>query len=226
MSFNTHISASLLALLASAMPLGAVTVMFDFNTGSSLTQSGWTGANLGNGNNGTVFIATTALGTGVVRDSRDRGTANTDGSGGDTANNDMWRDFVFANESNNNLGNGLSLSITGLALNTTYPITIWGFDSGSGGARLAEWSGGGGSGQLTFNGSGGDPTSLNDYAVSFNATSSGTGGLIITGLTVLGSSNSHDVFINGLEIGDAIPEPSTTLLGLLGLSLMLRRRRS
>ena len=38
----------------------------------------------------------------------------------------MWNDFVFANGSFSGVaGSGLSLAITGLMPNTTYPITIW-----------------------------------------------------------------------------------------------------
>ena len=77
----------------------------------------------------------------------------------------MWNDFVFANGSTNGAaGSGLRLTLTGLASNTPYPVTIWAFDDGSnpaGFARAADWSGGGGSATLTFP-AGPDPTTPND----------------------------------------------------------------
>ena len=86
-------------------------------------------------------------------------------------------------------------------------------------------SGGGGSGTLTFPG-GPDPTSLSDYNVSFDATTDATGALTLTGVVAASSpSASHNVFINGLEIGDAIPEPSSALFGLLGFGFLAFRRR-
>jgi hypothetical protein len=208
----------------------AVVVQFDFNTAASVTQAGWTGAPLGNGSGGGVTIATTAIGA-VTVDSRDRVAANTDGAGADIGNNDMWRDFVFAlNSFSAAPGTGLSLALLGLSPNTTYPITIWAFDDLSnaqadGFARAADWSGGGGGGTLAFP-STPDPTSLTDYSVTFNALTDGAGALTIRGtVAATNPSASHNVFINGLRIGDAIPEPSTGLLGVVALGAMVLRRR-
>jgi MYXO-CTERM domain-containing protein len=144
----------------------------------------------------------------------------------------MWNDFVFANGSFDTApGTGLQVAITGLAPTTIYPITIWAFDDASnpspaGVNRAADWSGGGGSGTLSFPGDP-DPASLADYFVTFNATSDAAGALTLSGIVAAANpSNSHNVFINGLEIGDAIPEPSVALLGVIGLAgVALRRRR-
>ena len=213
-------------LLGIGSAASAAVVQFDFNTATSATLAGWTGAALGNGSNGTVSVTTTAIGA-VTVDSRDRGAGN--GGGAEAG---MWQDFVFAlNSFSTAPGTGLNLALVGLAANTTYPITIWAFDDSSnaqadGFPRAGDWSGGGGSGTLTFPDSP-DPTSLADYNVQFNATTDGAGALTITGIvSATNPSTSHNVFINGLEIGDAIPEPSGTLLSLVGLAgLALRRRR-
>ncbi len=215
-----------LALLALGSAANAATVQFDFNTASSTTLAGWTAAPLGNGSDGTVSLATTSIGA-VTVDSRDRGAGN--GGGAEAL---MWQDFLFANGSFSSVpGSGLNLALVGLSPSTTYPITIWAFDDSSApqpgdAPRAGDWSGGGGSGTLTFPDSP-DPSSLADYNITFNATSDPAGALTLTGIvSVTNPSTSHNVFINGLEVGNAIPEPSSALLGLMGLGgLLLRRRR-
>ena len=219
-----------LALFSTGGAASAVVVQFDFNDpAGGLTQAGWTAAPLGNGTGGGVTLSTTAVGA-VTVDVRNRaGTAQDAGGGAEAA---MWNDFVFANGSFSTApGSGLGLSLVGLSASTTYPITIWSFDDASnaqanGFPRAADWSGGGGGGTLSFPDSP-DPATLADYSLTFNATTDGGGALTITGLvTATNPSTSHNVFINGLEVGDAIPEPSTGLLGLIGVgALALRRRR-
>ena len=204
------------------------TALFDFQGNGNPTQAGWTAADLGNGSNGTVSIATTAIGA-VTVDSRNRAGSAIDAGGGAEA--AMWNDFVFAlNSFSSSPGTGLQLAITGLTANTIYPITIWAFDDGSnpepaGVDRAADWSGGGGSATLTFPG-GPDPSTLADYNVSFEAVSDSSGNLTLTGIVAATNpSSSHNVFINGLEIGDAIPEPSVGVLTFLGALLFMRRKR-
>lgn len=211
----------------------AAVVQFDFSVaGGGLLQAGWTDAPLGNGSGGGVTLTTSAItaGAAVTVDSRNRAGSASDAGGGAEAN--MWNDFVFANGSfSTRPGSGLSLSLVGLSPNTIYPITIWAFDDASnaqadGFARATDWSGGGGSGRLTFPDAP-DPATLADYNITFNSTSDAAGALTITGIvSVTNPSTSHNVFINGLEVGNAIPEPSGTLLSLVGLGgLALRRRR-
>ena len=194
----------------------AFTLRVDFNDGTNQTQSGW--QSLGPGDSelgdswsknlgGGLAIDADAAGA-VTLDSRDRSGANGGGS-----ENGMWRDFLFANGSFSTLpGSGLSVTITGLGASTVYPITIWAFDDSSspqpaGVNRAADWSGGGGGGRLDFGNA--VPSSLADSKLSFDATTSASGSLTLTGIVSASNpSSSHNVFINGLEIGDPSSPPT------------------
>ncbi len=211
---------------ASSSTFGA-TALFDFEQVGSPTQAGWTSAPRGNGSDGVVSVSTSATGTAAV-DTRNRGS---DSGGGAEA--PMWNDFVFGSGSFTDGGaptnNGLLVTIVGLQPSTEYPITIWGYDVASGtNNRVTEWSGGGGSAVLSFFGNAGsNPASLADHAVSFNAITDPSGGLVLAGTPASGGAPppfSHNVFINGLEIGDPIPEPSGWLLSALAVGLLTTRR--
>lgn len=189
---------------------------FDFNTATSLTQAGWTGLPLGNGGDGTISVTTVAIGP-VNVDVRDRNAANTDDATGDIDNNDLWRDFVFANPSFANApGSGLSITLTGLAPSTTYPITIWAFDESSnaqadGFPRAGDWGVAGEPAQatLTFPDSP-DPTSLNDDTITIEVSTDASGQVVIEGIVAaVTPSTSHNVFINAMAIGQ--PTGSTEI---------------
>ncbi|YCM46687.1 hypothetical protein V2O64_11715 [Verrucomicrobiaceae bacterium 227] len=178
-------------------PVSGTVAAFDF--GPSDVQTGWIPAPFGAGSNGTVSVVTEALGGALIAE-RDRDTANTES--GDVINNDMWRDFIFAqNSTAGSIGVGLSITLTGLAPSTIYPITIWAYDDATGGAGGASMLWAGQSITLTPN----DPVSLSDSAtrVRFEAISSANGTLIIEG--VVGTEEpvnpTNNVFINGLVVG-------------------------
>jgi len=190
----------------------AFTLRVDFDSGSP-TQSGWQslagndsalGDSWSKNLTGGYSIDVDAIG-GVTLDSRDRGSGN---GGGPESN--MWRDFLFANGSNASApGTGLRISITGLAANTAYPVTIWAFDDSSNDGRDADWSGGGaGPATLSFP-TAPDPSSLDDYRVVLEVTADASGDLVLSGLVAaLNPDPSHNVFINGLEVGDPGAPPT------------------
>ena len=197
------------ALLAPACcSLSAITLQVDFDSGNT-TQAGWEslaasdnalGSSWSKAYPGGIGIDVDALGV-VSLDQRDRG--NNNGGGIESA---MWRDFLFANGSfARNPGSGLRVSITGLTPNSTYPIRLWGWDESSNGNRRADWSGGG-SGPITlaFPDSP-DPSSLSDYSITLDCLTDNSGSLRLSGVVAASSpSSSHNVFLNGLEIGNVV----------------------
>ena len=108
---------------------GQAVTKFDFSAAGSPVQAGWTAAEIGNGSDGTISVATTGLdGVTVTLDSRNRPAWT--GGGAEAA---MWRDFIFANGSfASRPASGLRLIISGLEPDTTYRLTLWAFDASSG----------------------------------------------------------------------------------------------
>jgi len=214
----------------SASEVAALTPQrFDVNDDAgSPTQAGWTAADAGNINN----VTFSAVGAGIVVDDRDRGALNTDDPGGDTANNDMWRDFIFANGSNA-VGEGLDITVSGLDGHSLYDVVLWAYDENSGNARTADWTGSGlfgTSATLSFDGNNPDPQSLSDYVTRFQAQTDGFGTLVLQG-RYGGGGDAHNVFVNGFELTllSVVPEPTTlliwSLLAGLGVGLGWRRRK-
>jgi hypothetical protein len=198
----------------------AFTLRVDFDSPGT-TQPGWQSLAAANSDLGDSWSRVYAGGIGVdadviggvTLDSRDRAAAN---GGGSEAS--MWRDFLFANGSFSAApGTGLSIAITGLLPNTMYPVRIWAFDASSANGRRADWSGGGaGPVTLGFNNTP-TPSTLNDDTVTLNVTTNGSGAVTLSGLVAAASPNaSHNVFINGLEIGDPVMTNGPTDIALSG----------
>ncbi len=206
--------------------LGAVSanaLLYDVNDiATNNTQAGWTAVDL-NGINGVTF---TAIG-GITLDDRDRGLGNTDGAGGDTANNDMWRDFIFADErfATPDAVAGVDVLINGLLANENYDVLLWAFDDSSNGDRNMTWNGN----ALNLPNSP-DPTSLSDQMVSFQALSDGAGNLVLEGRIGSPQGTCCNVFVNGFELtASNVPEPSSVVLlglGLAGLIVTRRKKQS
>lgn len=140
---------------------------------------------------------------GVSIGTRDRALSN--GGGTDIS---MWRDFLFANGSLN-ANQGLDLRINGLIAHATYPIRIWSYDSGSRVSRLSTWN----QNTYSFDGSLPPPQSLTDNLVSFELTADSEGTTTIRSRTGTPPGPYHNVFINGMEIGDPtkLPEGPTSI---------------
>jgi hypothetical protein len=185
-------------------------LLYDVNDRTaSDTQSGWTEVNL-DGVNGVTF---TGVG-GVFLDDRNRGTANTNGAGGDTDNNDMWKDFIFADERGVNVSSpaGVDITVSGLLANTFYDVRLWAFDDLSDGGRYMTWNGVALSIPNTP-----DPASLDSQLAEFTALSDASGNLLLEGRIGSPQGTCCNVFVNGFEL-TAVPEPGT--LSLLGIGLM------
>ncbi len=193
-------------------PFDEALVRFDFGTDTSDVQVNWTGAPLGNGTNGTISIATTAIGSPTV-DSRDRADANTDGAGADIGNTDIWRDFIFSNGSFSTAPDtGLELTLSGLDPSTSYDITIAGYDSSSFGDRSSDWSqvGGTSTERLSFSANNGDPEMITDNSIVLNVISDDAGEVILNGVVSADTpSTSHNVFVNYLVVEEGSASPAT-----------------
>ncbi len=139
------------------------------------------------------------------------------GAGG--TNPDLYRDFTFANNSSTVT---LTLSGVGISANTSYVIKFWSYDSNSIANTVGYTGVNGTTGSIApFTSNGAAPASLDDYSGTGTFTSDGDGVLTIEA-TASAFNNSNGPRVNGLQI---IPEPTTALLGALGLLALLRRRR-
>ena len=118
---------------------------------------------------------------------------------------------------NNGGGSTMSITFTGLSDSLTYDLT--GGVSSSNPARYATgWTI---AGQAAPTSQLSDATIAGGY-ISFTELTSSAGSLVIT----LDNNGSFHLAVSQLEL-TAVPEPSSTaLLGLGGLALMLRRKRS
>lgn len=207
-----------LALGAISLPLTAQTLRVDFNANGT-TQSGWQSLTSDNSDlgdswsrnfTGGVSLDVDAIGS-ITLDDRDR---SSNGGGGEAS---MWRDFLFANGSfSSNAGSGLRLAFSGLQPNAEYPVKIWGYDSSSSGGRAADWNGGGSATKrLTFTS---QPSTLAENLITLNVTTDGSGTVTIRGIvSVTNPNSSHNVFINGLEIGDPVATDGPSDLALSSL---------
>lgn len=232
----TRVTARLAVLSAAlAAPMaGAAPLLYDVDLDNSSlisTQSGWTSVNLNN-INGVIF---SAVGNNVFLNQRDRGNSNTDDSGGDVAHNNMWRDFIFADQRDPNDSNialpvnppaGLDIRVGNLAANALYAVSLWAWDDTSNASsnppsnplgRAMTWN----SVAYQFNDSP-DPTSLLQRVVNFNVATNSQGVALLEGRIDFRQPNLHDccnVFVNGFSMTH-VPEPGSLALvvaALLGL---------
>lgn len=134
----------------------------------------------------------------------------------------LLRDFVFSMDRTGT--GGLDVTIEGLTPNLPHRVTIWSYDAGSAGSRVANWSANGSPliTQYTFNGSV-LPTSDSQYQFTADASADANGRIRITGRrdpSSVSSSGSADfgVFLNAFHLAAINPPSAPTGLGLLMIS--------
>ena len=120
----------------------------------------------------------------------------------------LLRDFVFSTDSTGN--GGLDLTVAGLAPGRTHRFTVWSFDTGSTGNRVADWHANGVqvADDYTFNGSV-HPVANEQYRFIFDAPADAAGQVVLSGRRVPPSSDSYGVFLNALRV-DALSVESAT----------------
>ncbi len=152
---------------------------------------------------GPYYITLTAVGTTGLQ-SRDRAAA---AGGGDF--NPLFRDFVFASNSADD-GDGMDLTITGLAPLTVYPVTLWSWDpSSTATPRRSTWSSrDGGLDPVVkvplYSLEGATrPSGPLDRSMQFTAATDETGKLVIQGRKEEGyvTAVTAHVFLNAFMIG-------------------------
>jgi hypothetical protein len=137
----------------------------------------------------------------------------------------LYSDYYYHNSPVN--GVGVALSISGVAANTDYDLTLWSYDGDQiFSATPTAW--GPLSGSNTTGTSGSivnfaipTPTSLAEYATTIRVTSTTTT-LDIFGTTTAGGGGTR---LNGFEL-NPVPEPSTVILVGIGVAMALVYRRT
>jgi len=238
----------LLMIMAAVVVFGmagtanAATILFDFgypngDLPGAVVQAGWVLATETGGTSGAVTVTPSLVG-GASWYPQDRGTAaTTQGADNDDIEvpigtyGDMYRDWLFGY--GGTAGDGMDLDFTGLADNTIYDVTVWGYDSGSDPTRTASWGPSGGStvnlvfeGDLNAAGTDPDTDLLTSYAANFSGTANGAGALTIEGRQV--ATAYAAVIACGIRLtSEDPPVPEPAGLGLIGLALLaVRRKRS
>ena len=199
-------------------PFAASLLKLDFDHTSQLTQAEWQSLSSLNTDlgfpwsrenvplqgGGSVTVNVTPVGARPL-DSRDRrGTANQPLFGGPVE--DMWMDFLFLN-GGYSADDGFDIEIAGLQPNRYYPVRLWSFDSQSNNPRLSTWNGV----EYVFNGVDAEPQDDLTRTFLINVQTDGSGRLVIQARgnrPLTGNPETHHVFLNGLEIGEASSGPT------------------
>lgn len=189
-------------------------------TGAVQTQAGWTAVDL----NGTADVSFASVG-GLILDDRDRGACINSAVGSSFDN--MWRDFIFADERNVNVGTpaGMDITLSNLMPSTMFSVSIWAFDVISFPTRSMTWNGV----EYRFDGQADAlPDGLGEKRVSFTVMSDAFGTAVLNGrINTDDAGPCCNVFANGFSVS-TVPEPSSMALvafGSVALGVVVRRRR-
>lgn len=128
----------------------------------------------------------------------------------------LLRDNLFSQD-NSGTG-GLDIGISGLTPNIAHRVTLWSFDGQSFGAKVSDWFANGVlvKSNYTFN-SNVSPSSNDQYQFSFDATTSGSGSMLISGRRDP-STTSFGAYLNALKIERLTAQTATNAFGALMLS--------
>ena len=184
---------------------------FDINGAKGPTQAGWIGVEptTGVGSDGSYTLSLLPI---TKNFHRDRGTAETKG-GADNNDNQvpagkysaMYRDFLFI------LPGRLTGTISGLAPGTTYPVTVFSWDSAQPQENEVNWGPkGDDKKRLKYLGDfqNDSPKSLDpktdkltDYSVTFHVKADSLGNVVFEGVS---KPNGSVIFLNGVVVGSPI----------------------
>ncbi|MEX2187020.1 MAG: PEP-CTERM sorting domain-containing protein [Pirellulales bacterium] len=141
---------------------------------------------------------------------------------------ELLQDFIFAVNVAAELGNGMDVTVDGLAANQQYLVTLWSYDSSSPGARASTWSSDAGPVPYQFAGDA-LPRNNDDFRFTLLATADATGTLVLSGLKSADGIDNHSIFLNAMQLNAVVPEPSSVVLcaiGAVGGWLACRRRKA
>ena len=119
----------------------------------------------------------------------------------------IYRDFIFSRPG------AMTVTLSGLAANTTYEITIYAYDTLSKELRVTDWTANGiFVCQTVFDGNQDPPTAEDDYAFTGKATADSTGAIFLESAPGEGThepsgANHPFAFLNALVLVATEPEP-------------------